>query len=128
MNDVLPAIMLSLPLSLPLHRSDDEKCEENQSRRGGEPQEKLAERVGVLARDFAKANEINGFATISRSRNDLASSSFRRRFRPFAGLCRFFYFNGTRHGTRRGALGEWSLESLDENDARNFSRIVLGRY
>src|SRR6476661_7006399 len=28
LNDVLPAIMLSLPLSLPLHRSDDERCEE----------------------------------------------------------------------------------------------------
>ena len=63
---------------------------------------KLAERVGFLERDFAKPNEINGFAIISRNRNDLASSNLRRRFRPFAGFCRFFYFNGTRHGTRLG--------------------------
>lgn len=47
----------------------------------------LAERVGVLVRDFGKANEINGFAINSRNRNDLASSNTGRRFRPFAGFC-----------------------------------------
>ena len=77
---------------------------------GGNTQEiaisKLAERVGVLARGFAKANEINGFAIISRNRNDLGSSNFRRHLRPFAGLCRFFYFNDTRNGARRGQFGE----------------------
>ena len=65
----------------------------------------MAERVGVLARDFAKPNGINGFAIISRNRNDLASSKLRRRFRPFAGVCRFFYLNDTRNGTRREPLG-----------------------
>ena len=65
---------------------------------------KLAERVGVLDRDFAKPNDYSGFRLISRNRNDLASSNLRRRFRPFAGFCRFFYFNGTRNGTRRGIL------------------------
>jgi hypothetical protein len=50
----------------------------------------MAERVGVLARDFAKANEINTFAIISRNHKDLASSNLRRRFRPFASVCRFF--------------------------------------
>jgi hypothetical protein len=49
--------------------------------------------VGVFDRDFAKPNECNGFTLISRNCNDLASSNFRRRFRPFAGVCRFFYFN-----------------------------------
>ena len=39
----------------------------------------VAERVGVLERDFAKANEINGFANISRNRNDLVSANSRRR-------------------------------------------------
>ena len=42
--------------------------------------EDLAERMGVLARDFANRNEINGFAIISRNRNDLASSNLRQRF------------------------------------------------
>jgi hypothetical protein len=60
---------------------------------------KLAERVGVPERVVSKANGINGFAVISRNRTDLAFSNLRRRFRPFAGLCRFFYFNGTRNGT-----------------------------
>jgi hypothetical protein len=50
----------------------------------------LAERVGFRERQFAKANGINGFAIISRNRNDLASSNLRQRFRPFAGVCRFF--------------------------------------
>jgi hypothetical protein len=65
---------------------------------------KLAERVGVSDRDFAKANEINDFAINSRTGNALASSDLRRRFRPFAGVCRFFYLNGTRNGTRRSVL------------------------
>jgi hypothetical protein len=63
----------------------------------------MAERVGFPSRDVAKRNQINGFAIISRNRNDLASSDSRRRFRLFAGSCGFFYFNGTRNGTRREA-------------------------
>jgi hypothetical protein len=64
---------------------------------------KLAERVGFPSRDVAKPNQINSFAIISRNRNDLASSNLRQRFRPFAGICRFSYFDGTRNGTRREA-------------------------
>jgi len=60
--------------------------------------ENMAERVGVFDRVFAKPNVRNGFALISRDRNDLASSIRCRRFRPFAGVCRFFYFNDTRPG------------------------------
>jgi hypothetical protein len=60
--------------------------------------------VGFFNRDFAKPNKINGFAIMSRNGNDLASSNLRRRFRPFAGVRRFFYFNDTRNGTRRDAL------------------------
>ena len=65
---------------------------------------KLAERVGVLARDFRKPNVYSGLQLISRNHNNLASSNFCRRFRPFAGFCRFFYFNDTRNGTRREIL------------------------
>ena len=69
---------------------------------------RMAERVGVRERDFAKANGINGFAINSRNRNDLASSNLRRRFRPFAGFFGFFYFNDTRNDTRvRLLVGEW---------------------
>src|SRR5688500_5741695 len=68
---------------------------------GGEPHEKLAERVGVQSRDFAKSNEINGFAINSCNRNDLAFANLRRRFRPLAGFCRFCQRDGTRNGTRR---------------------------
>jgi hypothetical protein len=68
--------------------------------------EELAERVGVLAHVLAKTNEFNGFAIISRNRNDLAFAVFRRRCRPFAGICRFFYFNDTRNDTRRWRLTE----------------------
>ena len=42
---------------------------------------KLAERMGVRERDFAKPNKIGGFAIISRNLNDLASSNLGRRFR-----------------------------------------------
>jgi len=49
----------------------------------------LAERVGVQERDFAKPNEVNGFADISCNRNDLAFANLRQRLRPFAGLGRF---------------------------------------
>jgi hypothetical protein len=59
---------------------------------------KLAERVGVFDRDFAIPNVYSGFRLISRDRNDLASSNLRLRFRPFAGVCQFFYFDGTRNG------------------------------
>ena len=65
----------------------------------------MAERVGVPERDFGKANEYNGFALITRNRNDLAPSNSRQRLRPFAGFCRFFWCNGTRNGTRRGKPG-----------------------
>jgi len=50
----------------------------------------MAERVGGLSRDFAEANESSVFAVTSRNRNDSASSNLGRRFRPFAGICRFF--------------------------------------
>ena len=63
---------------------------------------KLAERVGVFDRDFRKPNDYNGCGLISRNRSNLASSNLRRRFRPFAGFCRFSYFNDTRNGTRHG--------------------------
>ena len=62
---------------------------------------KLAERVGVIARDFRKPNVYSGFWLISRNGNDLASSNLRLHFRPFTGACRFFYFDDTRNGTRR---------------------------
>ena len=65
---------------------------------------KLAERVGFVACDFRKPSVYSGFQSISRNRSDLASSKLRQRFRPFAGICRFFYFNDTRNGTRRDAL------------------------
>ena len=60
--------------------------------------------MGVREGDLAKLNGINGFAIISRNRNDLASSIRRRRFRLFAGVCRFFHFNDIRNDTRRDAL------------------------
>jgi hypothetical protein len=56
---------------------------------------KLAERVGVFDRDFAIPNVYSGFRLISRNRSNLASSNLRRRVRPFTGVCRFFYFDGT---------------------------------
>ena len=59
---------------------------------------KLAERVGVIARDFRKPNVYSGFWLISRNGNDLASSNLRLHFRPFTGACRFFYFDDTRNG------------------------------
>ena len=46
------------------------------------------------------------------SRSSLATaatlrfSKLRRGFRPFAGFCRFFYFDGTRNGTRLRRLSE----------------------
>jgi hypothetical protein len=101
----LSALMFFVPLSLPLRRSDAEKCEENQTPMAENHRKKLAERVGVPERVFSKANGINGFALISRNRNDLAASNLRRRFRPFAGICRFSHFNDTRNGTRRETLG-----------------------
>lgn len=58
--------------------------------------QKLAERVGVLAHVFKNSNICSGFRLISRNCNDLASSNRCQRFRPFAGVCRFFYFNDTR--------------------------------
>jgi hypothetical protein len=70
--------------------------------------QELAERVGFLGRDFAKANEMNGFALISRNRIDLASSDSCQRLRRFAGVCRFFYFNDTRNGTRREGHSEFA--------------------
>ena len=63
--------------------------------------------MGVFDRDFAISNVYSGLALISRNRSDLASSNACRRFRPFAGFCRFFYFNDTRNGTRRDVLGEF---------------------
>jgi hypothetical protein len=65
----------------------------------------MAERVGVFDRDFAKPNEINGSAIISRNRNDLAFSNCCQRFRLFASVCGFSESNDTRNGTRRDALG-----------------------
>ena len=73
----------------------------------------LAERVGVFERVFEILNVYSNFQLISRNRSDLASSNFRRRFRPFAGVCRFLYFNGTRNGTRHERL---------QNHARGLSR------
>ena len=73
---------------------------------------KLAERVGFFDRDFANPNVYSGFRLISRNRSDLASSNLRRRFRKFAGVCRFFYFNDTRNGTRRETLGKWFALTL----------------
>ena len=60
--------------------------------------------MGDFERDFAKANDINGFAIISCNRKDLAFASIRRRLRPFAGFCRCFYCNGTQNDTRRRPL------------------------
>ena len=44
--------------------------------------------MGFVARDFTTPNEYTGFAINSRNGNDLASSNLRRRFLPFAGVCR----------------------------------------
>ena len=68
----------------------------------------MAERVGVLNREFAIPNVYSGFQLISRAGNDLASSNLRRRLPPFAGYCRFFHFNGTRNGTRPRTLSRLS--------------------
>ena len=51
--------------------------------------ERMAERVGVLARDFRNPNVYSVFAINSLNRNELASSNLCRRLRPFAGFCRF---------------------------------------
>jgi hypothetical protein len=75
--------------------------------------------VGDFDRDFAKSNEINGFAIISRNGNNLASSHLRRRFRLFASVCRFFYFNDTRNGTRRGDLANHPPESSNRPSSNN---------
>jgi hypothetical protein len=68
---------------------------------------KLAERVGVLERDFPKPNECNDFAFISRNHNHLASSNTYQRFRLSGSVGGFFESNDTRNGTRRDALGEF---------------------
>jgi hypothetical protein len=47
----------------------------------------------------------------------LAPIWFGQRFRPFAGFCRFFYFNDTRNDTRREDLGR-RLRSLSSGLAR----------
>jgi hypothetical protein len=60
--------------------------------------------VGVFDRDFAIPNVYSRLALISRASSDLASSDVCQRLRPFAGFCRFFYFNDTRNGTRRERL------------------------
>jgi hypothetical protein len=78
---------------------------------------RLAERVGVFDRDLAKANEINGFAIISRNRNDLASSNLRRRFRPFAGFCRFFHFNDTRNALDGKRSKVFSVDKIVETSS-----------
>ena len=57
-----------------------------------------------VACDFAKPNVYNGFALISRNRNDLAFASLRRRLRPCASLCRFCQRDGTRNGTRQSGV------------------------
>jgi len=49
-------------------------------------------------------NVYSGFQLISRNHNDLAFANLRQCLRPFAGFCRFFYFNGTRNDTRRERL------------------------
>jgi hypothetical protein len=87
---------------------------------------KLAERVGVLERDFAKANEVNGCAITSPNRSDLASSNLCQRFRPFAGVCRVFNSNDTRNDTR---CGDWINDPLitpcKDSDADS-NRYTLG--
>ena len=72
----------------------------------------MAERVGVFESAFAIPNGYSGFRLISCNRNDLASSRSIQRFRPFAGFCRFFSRDGTRHGTRRDGCGDRRVENL----------------
>ena len=67
---------------------------------------RLAERVGVFGADLRKPNEDRGFVRKPENRNDLAFSISCQELRLFAGNCRFFYFDDTRHDTRRGGLPE----------------------
>ena len=46
---------------------------------------------------------------------DLASSNLRRRFRPLAGVWRFFYFKGTRNGIRHGTRRNAPLKVLERH-------------
>ena len=64
-----------------------------------------------LARGFRKPNAYCDFQLISRNRSDSASSDLRRRFRPFAGVCRSFY----RNATRRGRQPETPSRQLTQN-------------
>ena len=71
--------------------------------------------MGFFARVFAKANEINGFALVSRNRSDLASSNPRGRFRPSAGIGRFLYFQGI----------EMALDAEDDESVLRENRAVV---
>jgi len=97
------------------------KMRGNQTPLGGEPHEKLAERVGFPERVFAKPNVYNDFAIIPFDRNDLPFANHRRRLRPVAGVCRFWRLNGTRNDTRRGILTKFSRRVL----ARHKELIAL---
>ena len=66
----------------------------------------MAERVGVFDAISRNPNEYGRLQRNARDRNDLASSNFCRRLRLFARVCRFFYHDDTRNGTRRGGLRE----------------------
>jgi hypothetical protein len=81
--------------------------------------------VGVRERDFAIPNVYNHFPPILRDCSDLASSNFRQRLRPFAGLCRFFYFNDTRNGTRRDVLGDVRPKDPHESTPPTFITLRL---
>ena len=67
---------------------------------------RLAERVGVLDRDFAKPNGFNGLAIILAQPQRISVFRLSPAFCPFAGVCRFLYLNDTRNGTRVGRRGE----------------------
>ena len=51
---------LSLPLSLPLHRSDDEKCEENHTPMAGNHMKILAEREEILTKRRLRRHQLGG--------------------------------------------------------------------
>ena len=60
--------------------------------------------MGVFEAVCENPNEYGRFQRNARNVNDLASSNFCRRLRPFASVCRFFQRNVTRNDTRRGGL------------------------
>src|SRR6478752_7691003 len=77
LNDVLPAIMLSLPLSLPLHRSDDERCEEIKRLLAENPW-KIGGESGI--RTHGRVSPTHAFQACSFNHSDISPLKWNQQF------------------------------------------------